>query len=120
FLKKVDDALKAYHQSNSDPAKSQLKAALDRWRFEQSKAGKDWRKSVRNANGAVTALHRALTDIDRRKLTPQELEALKYIARSQAMALQKQFGGAKVQFKSTTLLGMTNSAAGKWQRFKTG
>ena len=52
FLKAVDTALEAYDASKSEPAKGALKTAFDRWRFEQSKQGRDWRKSTRNQKGA--------------------------------------------------------------------
>ena len=113
FLKKLDEAIKTQN-------KSTIKTALDRWRFEQSKQGKDWRKSVRNQKGAVTKLYRAVNDLDKRNLTDEELEALKYIARAQAMALQKQFLGRELKFKSSTLVGMASGAGSKWQKFKTG
>jgi hypothetical protein len=113
FVKKLDEAVKTKN-------KETIKTALDRWRFEQSKQGKDWRKSVRNEKGAVTRLYRAVNDLDKRNLTEEELEALKFIARSQAMALQKQFLGRELRFKSSTLVGMASGAGSKWQKFKTG
>ena len=113
FLKKLDDAVKTGNRDS-------IKTALDRWRFEQSKQGKDWRKSVRNGKGAVTNLHRAVNDLDKRKLTKEELEAMQYISRTQAMALQKQFLGKKLQFKGSTLVGMARGAGSNWQKFKTG
>lgn len=113
YLKLLDEAIKTQD-------KAKIKVALDRWRFEQSKEGKDWRKSVRNDKGAVTNLYRAINDLDKRKLSKEELEALKYISRQQAMALQRMFLGKKLQFKSNTIAGMAKGAGTKWQRFKTG
>jgi hypothetical protein len=113
YLKQLDEAIKTQN-------KATVKTALDRWRFEQSKEGKDWRKSVRNEKGAVTKLYRVVNELDKRALSKEELEALKYISRAQAMALQKLFLGKKLQFKSNTLVGMANGAGTKWQRFKTG
>jgi len=120
FLVAVDTALETYDKTRSETAKAALKAAFDRWRFEQSKQGKDWKKSVRNEKGACTNLYRALNDLDRRKLSQEELEALQFISRAQAMALQKQFAGKKVQFKATTVVGMAQGVGSKWERFKTG
>lgn len=120
FLKKLDEALKRYDAGRSAANREALKAALDRWRFEQSKQGKDWRKSVRNGKGAVTALHRALTDVDKRRLTPEELEAMQYISRMQALALAKMFDGRKLTFKASTLVGIAQGAGSKWEKFKTG
>ena len=120
FLKAVDQALLRYAQSPSTDNKQAIKTALDRWRFEQGKKGQDWRKSVRNNKGAVTNLHRALTDIDKRKLTSEELEAMKYIAHMQATALMRQFDGKELKFKPSTLMGLASGAGTNWQKFKTG
>lgn len=119
FLQAVDAALKAYDAAKTDPAKAALKTAFDRWRFEQSKQGKDWKQSVRNSKGACTNLYRALNDLDKRKLTKEEIEAMDFVARAQAMALQKQFDGKKLQFKATTIVGMAQGVGTKWERFKT-
>ena len=113
FLKKLDESIKTGNRDS-------IKTALDRWRFEQSKQGKDWRKSVRNSKGAVTKLYRAVNDLDKRKLSKEELEAMQYISRAQALALQKQFVGRELKFKSSTLVGMARGAGSKWQQFKTG
>lgn len=121
LLKKVDEAVKAYEKSPGDAGKTAIKTALDRWRFDQSRQGKDWTKSVRNQkNGAVSNLHRAVSDIDKRKLTQEERDALDYIALQQRLALQKQLMGKEVRFKRTTVIGMANSASTAWDRFKTG
>jgi len=120
FLQAVDAAIKKFETDKSDPAKAAIKTAFDRWRFEQSKQGKDWKKSVRNDKGACTNLYRALNDLDKRKLTKEELEAMEFVCRAQAMALQKQFDGKKLQFKATTLVGMAQGVGSRWERFKTG
>jgi hypothetical protein len=113
FLKKLDDAVKTQN-------KEAIKVALDRWKFEQSKQGKDWRKSVRNEKGAATNLYRAVNDLDKRNMTEEDLEALKYISRQQALALQKQFLGVQLRFKPNTLVGVANKAGTKWEQFKSG
>jgi hypothetical protein len=120
WLKKVDEALQLYTRSPSDSNRAALKKALDRWRFDQSSQGKDWKSSVRNQKGLVTQLHRALNDLDRRKLSKEEIEAMDYIARAQAMALQKQFSGSKLKFKANTVVGFANGVGSKWERFKAG
>lgn len=120
FLKNVDAALKKYGTNKSASSRDELKAAFDRWRFEQSRLGKDWRKSVRNQKGAVTNLHRALADVDKRQLTPAELDAMQHISRMQTMALQKMFEGKTLQFRPTTLMGAASGTASKWEAFKTG
>jgi hypothetical protein len=120
FLVKLDASIQAYEKEKSPGNRQEIKTALDRWRFEQSKAGKDWRKSVRNQQGAVTSLYRAVNDLDRRNLSKDEIEAMQFISRAQAMALQKQFEGRKLTFKPNTLAGMAAGAGSNWQKFKTG
>jgi len=113
YLKELDAAIRG-------GSRESIKVALDRWRFEQRKLGKDWRKSVRNQSGAVTRLHRTVNDLDRRRLKADELEALQFIARAQSMALQRQFAGKQLAFKSSTLVGIANGTGSKWRKFKTG
>lgn len=120
LLKKVDAALLAHEKQPGEANLKALREALDRWRFDQSRQGKDWTKSVRNQKGAVTALHRALSTVDKRQLSREEREALEYIALQQRLALQKQFMGRQLQFKRNTVVGMANSARTNWERFKTG
>ncbi|MEO7084035.1 MAG: hypothetical protein ABI442_01050 [Gemmatimonadaceae bacterium] len=120
YLKLLDESLKTYNLAKTPDTKAKLKAALDRWRFEQSKEGKDWKKSVRNQKGAVTNLYRAVNDLDKRRLSPEELETLKYIAAAQNMAFVKQFAFADVKFKSNTLMGIAQGAGSTLQKFKTG
>lgn len=120
FLKSVDEALKKYDTARNPTNREALKTAFDRWRFEQSRQGKDWRKSVRNEKGAVTTLYRALNDLDRRQLTAEELEAMKYISRMQTTALARQFSQAELRFKASTLVGVAQGVGSNWQKFKTG
>jgi hypothetical protein len=95
YLLKLDEAIKTQNRDT-------IKTAFDRWRFEQSKQGKKWMESVRNKKGAVTNLHRALTDVDRRQLTDQEIESMRWASQQQALALQKMFLSRDVKFKSNT------------------
>lgn len=114
FLLQIDQAIK------TRAGNAKIKETLDRWKFEQSKHGKDWTKSVRNQKMAVTNLYRAVSDLDRRKLSNEEREAMKYISRMQAMALAKQFDGKELTFKSSTVVGLAQGAGSKFQKFKTG
>jgi hypothetical protein len=119
LTRKRSDALKALDETlkpPQDPAR--IKKALDDWKFEQSRLGKDWRESVRNKKGAATNLYRAVNGLDRRNLSREELEAMKYIARMQAMALQKQFEGKELAFKPNTLIGLKNDAGTKFQQLQ--
>ena len=65
---------------------AEIKVALDRWRFEQSKEGKDWRTSVRNQSLAVTNLYRAVNTIPRAP-SKEERDAMAFLAAEQAKAL---------------------------------
>ena len=94
FLKALDEAIKS-----GDEGK--VKTAFDRWRFEQSKEGKDWKNSSRNKTGAMTALFRAF-QIPQLP-SKEEREAMEYIRREQQMALMRQFQRTKVAFKQETL-----------------
>ncbi len=109
FLKRVDQAIQAYNIHPSPAAKEAIKTALDRWRFEQSKQGKDWKTNARNDKGAITNLYRALEG-DRRDLTDEDLRA--FAAQRQLMreALAKQFVGVKLEFKPNTVVGFAHTA----------
>jgi hypothetical protein len=114
YLLIIDETIKN-RQGNT-----KIKEALDRWRFDQSSKGKDWTKSVRNKKTAVTNLYRAVNNLDKRKLSDEEREAMKYLSRVQAMALSNQFDGKELTFKSSTLVGIAQGTGTKWQKFKTG
>ena len=111
-LKALDEAIKG-GESN----KAQIKEKLDRWIFDQARQGKKWFKSVRNKDRAVTKLHRLFYDVMRNP-TPEQIEAIKYISRMQALALQKQFMSTQIQFKSNTLIGMKQGASSKLDKVK--
>jgi hypothetical protein len=119
LLKNLDERIGAYEKSPNSSNKENLRGALNRWIADQTNQKKDWKSSVRNKKGAVTNLFRALSD-DKRNLSAEEYEAMRYIARQQALALQKQFSGRTLQFKSSTLLGLKNKASDNWTRFKSG
>ena len=61
-----------------------------------------------------------MNDVDKRNLSKEELEALQFISRAQAMALQKQFLGKQLRFKGSTLVGAARNASTKWEKFKAG
>ena len=109
FLKVLDEAIKG-----GDEGK--VKIAFDRWRFEQSKEGKDWKSSARNKTGAMTTLFRAFQ-------IPQlpskaERDAMEYIRREQQMALMRQFQRTKVTFKQETLGNIVMGNATKLEKLK--
>jgi hypothetical protein len=108
----VDAAIKKAGATDAE-----VKVALDEWIAEQTRAGKDWKLSTRNSKGAVTALYRNLND--NRALADKELEAMKYVAKAQKAALQRQFLGKKVEFKANTLGGLVSGAGSSYERLKT-
>ena len=103
FLKLLDEAVKGGD-------KDKIKVALDRWRFEQSKEGKDWRTSVRNQSLAVTNLYRAVNTIPRAP-SKEERDAMAFLAAEQAKALMKTFANTKLVFKSDTLAGAISTVS---------
>ena len=117
----IDEAILAYEQSPSTANKKAIKRAFARWRFEKSLAGDDWRKSIRNNKRAVTDLGRALQDIDGRRLSKLEREAMEWVAVQQAKELETIFSIHNgLQWKPSTLMGMMNTAQSNWQSFKHG
>jgi hypothetical protein len=115
------DPLKVLDETLKSPVDvKKVKIALDDWKFDQGRQGKKWRESIRNSKGAVTNLERAVNPLDKRKLSAEELEALKYLSRMQTMALQKQFLNKGLTWKSNTMAGMVSGAGTNWQKFKSG
>jgi hypothetical protein len=111
------DALKALDETIASKDESRIKTAFDRWRFEQSKKGKDWKQSARNKNGAMTSLFRAfqIPEVP----SKEEREAMAYIRREQQMALMRQFQRTRVVFKETSLGGIVSGNATKFTKLKT-
>jgi len=109
FLKALDDAIKTRDRGA-------VKTAFDRWRFEQSKQGKDWKKSARNKTGAMTSLLRVFQLPQ--TPTKEEREAMAYIRREQQMALMRQFQRTTVVFKEETLGAVVSGNASRWGKLK--
>jgi hypothetical protein len=116
----IDEALKRYERSKSSLDHSRLKDALHLWKKAQKEKGQLWERSVRNKTGMVTRLNRELDNVFDRSLTPEDLEALRYIARIQSMALAKQFESVEVAFKSHTLMGIRTTIKENWDQIKAG
>lgn len=108
-LKALDAAIKARDEG-------QIKTAFDRWRFEQSKQGKDWKQSARNKTGAMTSLFR-IFQIPQVP-SQEEREAMEYIRREQQMALMRQFQRTKVVFKKDTLGAVVSGNSSKFGKLK--
>ncbi|MFG0275170.1 MAG: hypothetical protein ACF8QF_08935 [Phycisphaerales bacterium] len=120
-LEAIDEAILAYEKAPSAANKKAIKRAFARWRFEKSLAGDDWRKSIRNQKRAVTDLARALQDIDGRRLSQLEREAMEWVAVQQARELETIFSVHNtLQWKPSTLMGMLTTAQSSWQQFRNG
>lgn len=91
--------------------------ALDAWIATQTAEGKDWRKNRRNDKGAFTSLHRHLHGWKRRS-SPEQLRALRYIAFEQRKAIQKQFSGRRLVFKGGSLAGLVTAVGRKYESVK--
>ena len=118
-LQAIDEAIEAYGKGQA--TKKQIKAAFARWRFSKTAGGDDWRKSIRNRKRAITDLARALEDMDKRRLTQAERDAMEYIARAQTKELETIFSVHNaLQWKPSTFMGMMTTAQTNWQRFKHG
>jgi hypothetical protein len=99
-LKAVDLAVFVYDSDKSDESRLRIKQALDDYRFDHSRRGKDWTKSVRNKKGALTNLHRAVNDVDHRRLTESDLLAMREMVTLQQNALKEMFFGKELSLKS--------------------
>lgn len=77
-LKRVDQALAAYHQSPIADKKKALLRALTEWMEAQTAKGSNWKTSVRNRNRAVDTLWSQLTGIGQKPthLSEAELDGL--------------------------------------------
>ncbi|MGC1174735.1 MAG: hypothetical protein WA904_13700 [Polaromonas sp.] len=120
-LKAVDLAIFIYDSDKSEESRLRIKQALDDYRFDHSRRGKDWTKSVRNKKGALTNLHRAVNNVDQRRLTEADLLAMREMVTLQQHALKEMFAGKELSLKSfnkkkhaseiKTLLSKTQGAA---------
>jgi len=120
-LKAIDEAIEAYEKSPSAASKKKIKSAFARWRFSKTAGGDDWRKSIRNRKRAITDLARAIEDIDKRRLTQAERDAMEYVARAQTQELETIFSiHNALQWKPSTIMGMMTTAQTNWQTFKNG
>jgi hypothetical protein len=120
-LQAIDEAIEAYGKSPSAASKKKIKAAFARWRFSKTAGGDDWRKSIRNRKRAITDLARALEDMDKRRLTQAERDAMAFVAQAQTRELETIFSVHNaLQWKPSTFMGMMTTAQTNWQQFKHG
>jgi len=106
-----------FGQYNKDPTQDRLQALkeafngyLSDYRKRKDDLGKDWKNSIRNQRGALTNLNRALNDVDRRMLTPEEREAVAEANALMRDALRKQFEGKKLTLKYLNKRASANDA----------
>ena len=118
-LKRLDEAIRRHGISPTPDSREAVKKAFDDWRFDHSRRGLDWKNSVRNSSFAMDQLYRAVVAVDRRRLRPEEIEAMRYLNRAQQTALERMFRGQTIEFRSNTLMGLVQGSGSKWERFKT-
>jgi hypothetical protein len=99
LLKAVDLAIFVYDSDKSEASREAIRVALDAYIAGHIARQKDWKASVRNKKGAVTNLHRAVNDLDARKLTEADLNAIKAAVEMQQAALKKMFEGKRMQLR---------------------
>jgi len=100
LLKAVDLAIFVYDSCKTDETRQAIKDALDAYIAGHIARKKDWNASVRNKKGAVSNLYRAVNDLDARKLTQEDLDAIKAQVEMQQAALKTMFMGKKMQLRS--------------------
>lgn len=105
YLKAVDAALLAYDTNRTPAARELLKSAWDRYRFDHKSRGKDWINSTHNAKGAMSDLHRALTQQVEPMIGPitedqqRLIDAREWLEVEQQNALLRMFAGKQVTLK---------------------
>lgn len=117
-LQHLDSVLRGYEKQPDAAMRQLLSDALEAWKAEQRKQGKDWHKSVRNQKGAVTNLGVALSGAPS-AVSDSEREALAHLVAHQQEAMQLLFANRRVEWKANTLMGMKQAVGTGIQQFST-
>ena len=104
-LKDLDAAIELYGRVRTQDSLFKIRNCLEAWkRFK----GPGWMTSERNQRQAITNLERELTlagaaqfQFGGNRFTPQELQALEFIARERKKAIEKLFAGKEVRFRNS-------------------
>jgi hypothetical protein len=97
-LKAIDEAIKRYEQARTTENLQKIKNALEDWKRSK---GPIWMTSERNRSGAVTRLDQELGRIPAARLTPGELQALKYMGSERKKVISKLFEGKELTFRNS-------------------
>lgn len=98
-LKLVDQAIGQYERSPSPAAMGKIKLAFEAWKRAK---GPGWADNERNRHQALTELDAALRSVKSVQFTPQELQALAFIAEQRKQVIRNVFQGRQVTLKGPT------------------
>lgn len=98
-LKLVDEAIGQYERSGTPAAMGKVKLTFEGWKRAK---GPGWAGNERNRSGALTRLQADLQLVQAVRFTPQELQALAFIAQNRKQAIRALFAGKEVTFKGPT------------------
>lgn len=94
-LKMVDNAILEYERVKTPAAMGKIKLAFEAWK----RAKGNWQQNERNRTGALTRLDWDLQKVQAVRFTPQELQALAYIAEQRKNVIRNLFEGKQVVLK---------------------
>jgi len=95
-LKLVDEAIGQHERAPTPAALGKIKLAFEAWKRAK---GPGWRNNERNRGMAMTQLEADLTLVQAVRFTPQELQALAYIAQQRKQTIRTLFAGKEVVLK---------------------
>jgi hypothetical protein len=98
-LKLVDEAICQYERSPTPAAMGKIKLAFEAWKRAKGPA---WYANERNRTFAMTQLEADLMSVQAVRFTPQELQALAFIAEQRKQVIRSLFAGKEVVFKGPT------------------
>lgn len=95
-LKLVDEAIGQYERSPTPAALGKIKLAFEAWKRAK---GPGWHANERNRSFAMTQLEADLMAVQAVRFTPQELQALAFVAEQRKQVIRNLFEGKQVTFK---------------------
>lgn len=95
-LKLVDRAIGQHERNRSPAAKGHVKLAFEAWKRTK---GPGWAGNERNRLGALTRLDEALKGVGQVQFTPQEVQALAFVAEQRKQVIRNLFQGKQVTLK---------------------
>ncbi|MBI5721385.1 MAG: hypothetical protein HZC37_27250 [Burkholderiales bacterium] len=98
-LKLVDEAIGQYERSPTPAAMGKIKLTFEAWKRAK---GPGWHANERNRSFAMTQLEADMMLVQAVRFTPQELQALAFVAQQRKQAIRALFAGKEVVFKGPT------------------